>query len=280
MRKVLFHALVLVAVASMASAAGDGQSKRLLTANDARGWEAVGRLDMGGVAYCTGALIAPDLVLTAGHCMFEPDSHRRFRPGEITFSAGLRGGHANARAGVAQVVVHPGFAFDDGSGAATVENDVALLRLDAPIRKTHVHPFDTAPRPRKGDAVAVVSYGRSRSETPVLQKGCKVLARRLSTLVLSCSVEFGSSGAPVFTIDRTGRAHIVSVISAKSEINGRAVALGMRLASPLADVMALMASSEPPETGRASAAHVISLGGGKAARGGNGGHGGAKFVRP
>ena len=39
--------------------------KRLTLRQDLLGWEAVGRVEMGDKGYCTGVLIAPDLVLTA-----------------------------------------------------------------------------------------------------------------------------------------------------------------------------------------------------------------------
>ena len=38
---------------------------------DSKGWEAVGRLDLAGRGFCTGALISPDLVLTAAHCLLQ-----------------------------------------------------------------------------------------------------------------------------------------------------------------------------------------------------------------
>ncbi|MGB7242579.1 MAG: trypsin-like serine protease [Sulfitobacter sp.] len=42
---------------------------RLGDKNRALGWEAVGRLDTKNGGFCTGTLIAPDLVLTAAHCV-------------------------------------------------------------------------------------------------------------------------------------------------------------------------------------------------------------------
>ena len=47
-------------------------------------------------------------------------------------------------------------------------------------------------------------------------------------LVMSCDVNFGSSGAPVFRI-QDGQAQIVSVISAKAQVDGQKVALGAQL---------------------------------------------------
>ncbi|MDG1069030.1 MAG: trypsin-like serine protease [Sulfitobacter sp.] len=47
--------------------AQDASLKRLNNGDEAKAWEAVGRLDIDGKGFCTGALIAPKLVLTAAH---------------------------------------------------------------------------------------------------------------------------------------------------------------------------------------------------------------------
>jgi len=119
----------------------------------------------------------------------------------------------------------------------------------------------------------VVSYAHDRAESPSLQERCRVLARRSGMLILSCSVDFGSSGAPVFVVDDSGVARIVSVISAKAQIAGRDVALGTRLEKPLGDLMALMANSEAPAAPK-TGVRVLTLGGTSTLGGG------AKFVRP
>ncbi|MBV1867235.1 MAG: trypsin-like serine protease [Marinosulfonomonas sp.] len=269
----LFNVLIWVLAATAASGADSSALKTLTTGNDSRGWEAVGRLNMGGRSFCTGALIAPDLVLTAAHCLYNPQNGELVQAAEIEFLAGWRNGRANASSRIKRAIPHPDFKFAQGERFTRVANDLALLRLGRPIRKSSVKPFETAKRPAKGAQVGVVSYGRDRAESPALQEVCHVLARRSGALVLSCDVEFGSSGAPVFTTDEDGRARIVSVISAKSDVSGRSVALGTSLEKPLADLHAIMATKPDSTQGVKPTARVFTLA--PATKGS-----GARFLRP
>ena len=277
MRVFWIAAIFLALLAPVGRAQENAPLRRLVTANDDRGWEAVGRLDIGGRAFCTGALISPDLVLTAAHCLYDGPNGPAVDARAITFRAGWRNGRANAVSKVAIAVAHPNFAFETDGSPRTVGYDVALLRLAAPIRKTSVIPFETGERPRKGADVAVVSYAVGRAQSPSLQEKCRVLARRSGTLVLSCSVSFGSSGAPVFSVSDDGKARIVSVISAKAQIGGRTVALSTQLQKPLADLMAIMADKEMPKADTRTGVRVFTLGSGGAGRSGTGG---ARFLRP
>lgn len=208
--------------------AQDSRLRSLDTGEASKGWTAVGRLNLNDKGFCTGALIAPDLVLTAAHCLYDKTNGSRIDPATIEFQAGLRNGRAEAYRQVRRAVMHPSYDFALELTADRVRNDLALLELAKPIRNGAIHPFEIARTIRKGEEVALVSYAQDRADAPSMQDKCRVMARQQGVLVLSCNVDFGASGSPVFRFEN-GQARIVSVVSAKAEAEGVPVALGSQL---------------------------------------------------
>ena len=146
------------------------------------------------------------------------------------------------------------------------------MELAQPIRSARIIPFETVTGVSAGAQVGVVSYAHDRAEAPSLQQTCDVLGEENGLLVMGCDVDYGSSGSPVFSFEG-GETRIVSVVSAKAEMDGRNVAIGVALDRPLPDLRARMATGTGA-FGGLSTGQVRVVGAGQRTEIG------ARFVRP
>lgn len=226
-------------LAALPSIAQDTKLESLDTWGSNRGWEGVGFLKIEGKSSCTGVLIRPDLVLTAGHCLYDSKSGERKDPTKIEFRAGWRDGKFVARRFGKSSIVHPKFLSQEGEDLSIdrIRNDVALLVLHDPIQSTHADPFKTDTRAVANSEVSVVSYGQGRNDAASRQRSCRVLESSGGVVAMSCDVVPGSSGAPVFAM-RDGHPRVVSVVSGLGEMAGKQVSFGMDLSKPLSKLLA------------------------------------------
>jgi protease YdgD len=270
-------AAALVLVLGFPALAQDSSGlDRLDSRDDLRGWEAIGRVDVRDGGFCTGTLIAPDLVLTAAHCVINDDGSP-VPAGQITFRAGLANGSAFVEATIAQTVVDESYRKIRPAPMDMVRIDVALLQLAAPVPATTIAPF-TVGVPDAGEEVSVVSYADGREDALSLQRVCNVVARHEGLIAVDCDVSYGSSGAPV--LDNSGgyRARIVSIISVGSTFDGKRVAVGMELPSVVDKLKASLRSGKVTSSAVLAKTDTGSVG--KRIPVGGGNDTGARFVKP
>ncbi|MEX0283906.1 MAG: serine protease [Paracoccaceae bacterium] len=263
MRLGILAALIALLLPQIVTATG---LARLSDREDLLGWEAVGRLDINGSGYCTGTLIAPDLVLTAAHCVYDR-RHELLSPDQLLFRAGLQNGGTIAERQITRIVAMPDYRPGGGMTSDNIRNDVALLQLAEPISTTDADPFILHTGPASAD-ISVTSYGEGRSDAPSRQRHCRVVGEQGDLIAFDCNVTFGSSGAPVF-VQVGGRGRIFSIVSGGTTDGGQKIGFGMKLPAAVAELKAQL--RQPARARNTTAPKRLQIG--------NRSAGGAKFVR-
>lgn len=197
--------------------------------NEQRVWQAVGRIDLAGQGFCTGTLVAPDLVLTAAHCLYDKASGKRFDLSQFEFKAGYAQGREIAHSYVRNAVVHPKYDVSKLGNLQNLKHDLALLQLTRPMGAL---ALDIGSLDLSGSNVGVVSYGKGNEEVPLWEQACAAKEHASGVLVTNCQADLGTSGAPVLQ-ERHGRVRVVSVVSAMAQSNGTPVALAANVANEI-----------------------------------------------
>ena len=196
----MVKSVAILLAAALPLLPGVGPADRRLPVDPARApWTALVRVQTELGERCTGFMVAPQVAVTAAHCLYLPRVGRFIQPGSIHVLLGYRFGRYAGHARVMRFTIPQ--AYRPGDEAATAGADRAVLILDHRLVPAS-EALAVASVPSLPAAVRLGGYGQDRDELIVAGPGCRVLGRRSDgqgrpLLAHDCQATRGTSGAPL-----------------------------------------------------------------------------------
>jgi protease YdgD len=209
-----------------------GKDQRVPMEPTAWPWHAIGRVNIADRVvrrYCTGTLVGPRLVLTAGHCLYDFRLGRWARPGQVHFVAGqareASAGHSTA----VEIIVPPDLDIPGGFDprlsiirSDLIAHDWALVVLQEalpvkPVPVKVIPPRDFGQEVAAGE-LARAGYGSDRPYLLSVHRGCAAaLSERWpGGMQNRCDQRPGDSGSPILLLQGGDAAFIVGLSAAVS----------------------------------------------------------------
>ena len=187
-------------------------------------WNAIAKVQTNIGGRCTGVLVAPAVVLTAAHCLYNRVTGRMLQPVSLHVLFGYeRAGYRWHRLAT-RVSVGPGF---DGRKPQAQVSDWARLDLAEPVPVPPLPLYAGSLEP--GMAVALGGYNQDKAQLLMADTACHVRQTVGAFVTHDCAGTRGTSGGPLLARQNDGWAVAGINIAAGPDSN-------LALRPPIADL--------------------------------------------